>query len=561
MKSPRRHLAVLGIVSAAVTTIALVSAPASATVPAGPHISNDTVWRDTSGNEIRAQGGNVFKNPDDGLWYWVGAEMNSRYSGQQVAKSINLYSSGDLQTWTFRKHLVTQSDDPSQLNVTLAAGADPDDLRVTSLVTSDGSSWLGRPQLIHSPQGKWIIWVEVNGDKKVTKADGTVVDLGTGQAVFESDTIDGTYEYLGKQYVHHGDGSPDDDYTSGDRSVFVEGGNAYLVYVGDSHLTRNVDLNIAPLSSDWRTVGNPQWTIPDDVSLGGQNRHEAPGIVKVGATYYLFASGMEGFNATPTSYLTSSDLVHWSSSWKPVTNAPSSTVDSFGTQFESIVPIVGSSGTSYLYNGDRFSQYYPWVDASKKSQFPSGTGRKAWYPLTFDAGVPTLHGATDVYVDAGAGTMTWNAVANGRFDQRNVADTRNTTTNHPGNTPNWTVSGSAHLEATGSTVTNQQMVIDDVTTGGKGVFSGYVSQQLTLPAGSYDFSFDYKSSGTASHATASVSGASVSAPTKDLTAAATTFTRADIAFTLPSAGVVTIKVQADGSTGYLDLDNVSVLPQ
>jgi hypothetical protein len=80
------------------------------------------------------------------------------------------------------------------------------------------------------------------------------------------------------------------------------------------------------------------------------------------------------------------------SSVQPVTMDPSSD-NSFDTQEDFVIPIVGATTTSYMYVGDRYSQF---------TSTPPSQGQNAFYPLTFDQnGVPTVHGyatwSVDVY--------------------------------------------------------------------------------------------------------------------------------------------------------------------
>ncbi|WP_447913565.1 family 43 glycosylhydrolase [Microbacterium phyllosphaerae] len=474
------------------------AAPAIAAAP-HPDIANDTVWSDTAGNQIKAQGGNVFA--EGSTWYWVGTGMDrSPDPANPLPKSINLYSSPDLANWTFVKALVTQSGDTGDLRV---------------------GAWLGRPQLIHNPvTGRYIIWVEVGSGLTNSAGDS----LGNAQGVFESDSLTGTFAYQGKQLTN--------GVTAGDHSVFVEGEDAYLVYVGDSTQTRNVDMNIAPLSADWLTVGAPTWT-------GDYGHHEAPGIVKVGSTYYLFASGMNWWAGTPTSYRTSTDLQTWST-WSNVANQPASST-SFGTQFEQIIPVVGTAGTSYLYNGDRYSQFYGGGSAA-----PGGIGRNAWYPVTFSSGVPMLHGATDVAVNASAGTLAWNRVANGRFDQ-DVASA---------SIPQWSSSGTAgavKVQDTTSTASNRQLTLGNAT-----AFNAWASQDLSVPNGTYTLKFDYKSSGGANNAYISLKNHGAVESQTSVKSAQGVWMTKTVTFEV-TTGKVRIGAWLDGSGGqWLNLDNVSI---
>ncbi|MFD7638997.1 family 43 glycosylhydrolase, partial [Streptomyces sp. NPDC059873] len=263
-----------------------VTLPAHAAGPSSV-IANDTVWTDTDGNPILAQGGNVLKV--GATYYWVGTKL---VSGRP--KQVNLYSSTDLENWTFRGPVLSQSGTEGPLAAT-------------------GNLWLGRPQLIRNPAtGTFVLVVEVTDP--ATKRNHVLFAT--------SPTVDGAYKPTD-------DGAtPVNGTTMGDHSVFVDGSDAYLVYVGDQGGDINSTLNVAPLDTNWTKVKPAVW------SERNTGHKEAPGIVKAGATYYMFASGMDWWNATPTSYRTGKDMSSWGQdSWKSVATRPASD-NSYGTQFE-----------------------------------------------------------------------------------------------------------------------------------------------------------------------------------------------------------------------------------
>ena len=473
-------------------------APPASAAPV-QRIANDTIWHDTAGAEIKAQGGNVLKIGS--TYYWVGAELEP---SPDPEKAVNLYSSNDLENWTHVAAVLDQATTPG-----LPTG------------------WLGRPQLnYNSNTGKFVIHVEVNGPSS---------NLGNALGIATADEIGGPYTYHGSALVN--------GLTMGDHSVFVEGSNAYLVYVGDSATRRNVSMNIAPLSDDWLSVQPP-------IFSEGNSLYEAPGITKVGSTYYLFASGKNWWNATPTSYRTSSDLVHWNTDgnagWKWVRSEPSTpaTALSFGTQFEQLIAVTGSEGTVYLHNGDRYSQFY----AQDTAKAPGGLGRNAWYPVTFGQdGVPMLHGATDVDVDAAAGTLRWNEVANGRFGL-GVANT---------GIPMWTATGTAgaaRVEDDGPA--DRHLVVS-----GTGQHSSWVAQDVTLANGTYTLAFDYRSSGGHGSAFFSVKEHGGNEQRINLSAASAGWSTKTMTFTVTD-GRARIGFWAEGSGGkWMNVDEVSIWRQ
>ncbi|MFF6981356.1 hypothetical protein ACFZAV_27520 [Streptomyces sp. NPDC008343] len=108
-------------------------------------IANDTVWTDTAGNPVLAQGGTVLKVGS--TYYWVGQKL---VSGQP--KAINLYSSTDLENWTFEKAILEQDGSKPYLTYPL---------------------WLGRPQLLQRPDGTFVVVAEVNnGDRNRNQIAG-----------------------------------------------------------------------------------------------------------------------------------------------------------------------------------------------------------------------------------------------------------------------------------------------------------------------------------------------------------------------------------------------------
>jgi hypothetical protein len=166
--------------------------------------------------------------------------------------------------------------------------------------------------------------------------------------------------------------------------------------------------------------------------------------------------------------------------------------------------------------------------------------------MTFDAsGVPTLHGATDVDVDATAGTVSWSPIANGRFDQRRFDDST-------GANPYWTLTGTAAVQATSNAVTKQQLVLGGTNT------AGSAAQKVTLPNGTYTLGFDYKTQGVADHASVSVAGNGATVSPVQLTAPQTSFAHRTVTFTV-TTGTVTITASVDSAAwSQLQIDDVSL---
>ncbi|ANJ28337.1 family 43 glycosylhydrolase [Agromyces aureus] len=558
-----RLAAIVGAIGVAVGSVAIGLTPATAepavTAVANTAINNDTVWHDTQGNPIKAQGGNVLKVGP--TYYWVGTAMDPKGSAPVApAKAVNLYKSTDLENWEFVRALVTQwdndLDDDGTADVPNAQSPVPGGDPAGDLTAG---KWLGRPQLARHPDGRFILTLEVGGNRTST-AGG----LGNATGFFESTTgIEGEFTYLQKQYVDVTSSDPD-GLTRGDGSLYVDGANAYLVYVGDSKTWRNVEgVRVAPLSADWRTI--LPHTHDDTVA-----EYEAPAITKIGSTYYMFASKKRYWDGTDTYYRTSTDPTNWTGrTWTKMTTNPvkegsgNDLVRSYGTQFEQVFPVTSTDGTttSYLYNGDRYSQFFGGKDPA-----PAGIGRNAWYPVTFDAaGVPTLHGATQVDVNAAAGTLSWNPVANGGFGQGAPFETyipalADSATYDPATAyrfvPRWIVSGTTaavKVQERTDAADDRQLKFQGAT-----AFSASVAQEVGLERGSYRISFKMKGSGGFNDAYLFVKNHGVGEQHATVNTAANSWTTVSLDFDV-SSEKVRFGFYANGAAGkWLSLDDVVI---
>ena len=481
MRSFARVLIAIG----AVIALSLGTTTAQAANPY-PNIANDVVWLDASGNEIKAQGGSILKVGS--TYYWAGTEMNG---GSYAFAAINLYKSTDLQNWTFVKKMLSPTGSGD-----LAAG-----------------KWVGRPDLVYNPStAKYILVVEVESG-----------GAGPGNKIgfASSSTVEGTYAYAGSTLVNGG--------TVGDHSVYVEGNNAWITYDGDNSTTRNVTLGIAPLGSTWMTVGTPIYS-------QANSGREATFIMKIGSTYHWFASGMDWWNSTGTQHSVGSSLTSWGS-WSGVSTVPASS-NSFNTQFDFVLPITGSGGTSYIYGGDRYTNM-----AASGNPAPTGSGRNAWYQLTFSGTTPTIRGYTDMAVNLSTGALTGNYVANGRFDQAVAGQT----------TPIWgeSLTASAGYTELGGVVTNR------LTHWSSSAYQAYTYQIISLPNGTYTFSAKVTSSGGPNSAALqlkSYGGADITIP---VTASASWVTKTQV-FTV-TTGTVQVAVWSDSPANkWLSVDDVAI---
>ena len=481
MRNTARVLIAIG----AVIALSLGTTTAQAANPY-PNIANDTVWLDGGSSEIKAQGGSILKVGS--TYYWVGTEMNG---GSYAFSAVNLYKSTDLQNWAWVKAILVPTGTGD-----LAAG-----------------KWVGRPDLVYNPTtAKYIVVVEVESG-----------GAGPGNKIgfASSSTVEGTYTYAGSTLVN--------GLTVGDHSVYVEGNNAWITYDGDNATTRNVTLGIAPLGSTWMTVGTP---IFSQANVG----REATFIMKIGSSYHWFASGMDWWNSTATQHAVGTSLTSWGS-WSTVATVPAST-NSFNTQFDFVLPITGTGGTSYIYGGDRYTNM-----AASGNPAPTGYGRNAWYQLTFSGTTPTIRGYTDMAVNLSTGAITGNYVANGRFDTAVAGQTA----------PLWSESltASAGLTQTGGVVNNK------LTHTATSAYQAYTYQTISLPNGTYTFTAKVTSSGGQTNAALqlkSYGGADITIP---VTASASWVTKTQV-FTV-TTGTVQVAVWSNSPANkWLSVDDIAI---
>lgn len=303
-------------------------------------IANGTQFRDTGGNVLHAHGGGVLKVGD--YYYWFGENRNSN----NTFRAVSVYRSTDLKNWEFRNNVLTQSSH-SELNV----------------------ANIERPKVIYnSSTGRYVMWMH--------KENGS--DYGEARAaVASSATVDGAYTY-------HGSFRPL-GHMSRDITLYNDNGTAYMISAADE----NYDLHIYRLTSDYLSIGTLVGNFWD-----GAHR-EAPAMFKRGSVYFLLTSGATGWSPNQARYATASSI---SGPWTGWTNVGNSTT--FDSQPTYVLPIQGSSTTSYLYLGDRWAgawsgpvsdSQYVWLPIG----FPSSTSMSlSWYPqVTIDTATGTVAGS------------------------------------------------------------------------------------------------------------------------------------------------------------------------
>ncbi|MFD7702652.1 RICIN domain-containing protein [Streptomyces caelestis] len=325
--------------------LALCLALAGALATAGPAqaapqtILNGTRFTDRSGDPVHAHGGGVLKT--GAYYYWFGEHRNA----DNTFRSVDAYRSTDLKNWEFRGHVLTEDSHPE-------------------LATAN----IERPKVMYNAStGRFVMWMH--------KENGS--DYGEARAaVAVSDTVDGDYTWQGSF-------RPLGQHMSRDITVFTDtDGTGYMV----SAARENYDLHIYRLTADHTgiasLVANP-WP-------GGHR--EAPALFKRNGVYFMLTSGATGWSPNQQRYATATSLA---GPWSAMRDVGDPTA--FGSQTAHVLPVQGTSGTSYLYLGDRWGNSF------------GGTvndSRYVWLPLTFPSSTSmSMSWSPEVTVDTAAGTV------------------------------------------------------------------------------------------------------------------------------------------------------------
>nr|WBO81152.1 RICIN domain-containing protein [Streptomyces sp. SBE_14.2] len=336
MRERRRAYAILLALCLALAGALGIAGPAQA---APQTVLNGTRFTDTSGNPVHAHGGGVIKV--GAYYYWFGENRNA----DNTFRYVSAYRSTDLKNWEFRNHVLTEATDPE-------------------LATAN----IERPKVMYNAAtGKFVMWMH--------KENG--VDYGEARAaVAVSDTVDGDYTWQGSfRPLGH---------MSRDITVFVDtDGTGYMV----SAARENYDLHIYRLTSGYTGID----ALVADPWHGGHR--EAPALFKRGGVYFMLTSGATGWNPNQQQYATATSLA---GPWTAMANVGDSTA--YGSQTAYVLPVQGSSGTGYLYLGDRWGNSF------------GGTvndSRYVWLPLTFPtATTMSMSWTPEVTVDTAAGTVS-----------------------------------------------------------------------------------------------------------------------------------------------------------
>jgi hypothetical protein len=345
-KSPaaRQRVRALGLVMIALA--ALFAGVASA---APVSVLNGTQFTTTTGTPVQTHGGGVIKVGP--YYYWFGENRNPN----STFLAVSCYRSTDLKNWEFRNNVLTANS---------AAELNPANIE--------------RPKVVYnSNTGRYVMWMHwENG-----------VNYGEARAaVASSATIDGNYTYHGSfrpladtGVVDHGKPG----YMSRDCTLFVDSdGTGYFI----SAANENADLHVYRLTGDYLEIESLV------VKLWVGQKREAPAMFKRNGYYFLLTSGATGWSPNQQKYAYSTSIA---SGWSSLTNFGDNVC--YYSQTAYVLPIQGSSTTSFLYLGDRWAG--AWGGRVNDSTY-------LWLPLTFPTNTSLSMTSRNVTtIDAATGAL------------------------------------------------------------------------------------------------------------------------------------------------------------
>ncbi|MEV6210689.1 RICIN domain-containing protein [Kitasatospora sp. NPDC051914] len=385
---------------------------------------------DQNGNALQLHGLGIVKVGS--TWYGFGEDKTGETSANTSFQDIPCYTSGDLGTWTYR-------------GVALAKQSSGD-LGPNRIVE--------RPKVIYNAStNTYVMYLHIdNADYSDAKA-----------GVATSSTPCGPYDYRGS-FRPLGN-------VSRDLGLFQESdGTGYLL----TEDRNNGGLRIDRLSADYLSVDS-------SVALLGGGSIESPAMVKVGGTYYMLGSHLSGWWPNDNVYATATSLSGPWSAWRDLA-APGT--NTYQSQTANIITVQGSSGTTYIYTGDRWNTG------------DLGNSQLIWLPLTIRGTTVNLGQYPNWSLDTAAGT--WSAGSGipspGTYTLTNAAssmllDVSGASTSNGGGVIQWPSTGGANQKWTLTRVADNIYTLTGVNSGlcldvpGYSTSTGLQLQQWTCNGG------------------------------------------------------------------------------
>jgi len=453
-------------------------------------ITNDTFWKDTSGNPIYSQGGGVVKFGDTYYWYgvhYLGAEHyranpTKKYDNEVSFVSIPAYSSKDLVNWKFERNVATTS-------TTLPGGG-----RL--------GGWVGRLGVSYNERtGKYVL---------VTQGPGGVVFL---RGDSPTDTFDGA--------AVQGQVTNSPTPGTGDQTIFTDDdGKDYLIF---SNASGRGNTFVSKLRESDSLYAEPAVRIAK-FSSG----REGNAMFKLDGKYYAASSDLHGWNSSVAHVIESTSGTIQGAYTGEYTMAGTEMDYSHVTQTGFFVTVNGTRKHTVIFAGDRWSDF-AW----------NGIGYNQWFPVDKTGSRPQAHSMSQWQFNAATGE--WRVgpqnsyILNPDFQADRV--TVSTLTG-------WTNTGGGVTNV--SPGANGSRFALQLGSGSAGV-----RQQITVPAGTYRLAAYARTAGSVSGAQLSVTDASGAVRTLAIPSSSG-WTRRESTGLQLAAGTATVAVRTNGGTLTVD---------
>jgi len=323
-----------------ITVLAGVLVPAEQAHGATNTFTLGATRTDTAGRALQLHGLGIVKV--GATWYGFGEDKTGQTTANTAFQDIPCYTSTDLANWTHQ-------------GIALA---------------KQGSGDLGpnriveRPKVIYNATTQmYVMYLHIDN----TSYSDQRVGVATSPTPCGPYSYRGSFQPLGNQ--------------SRDIGLYQDtDGAAYL-------LSENAgrSLRIYRLSADYTSVASAVATLPN---------YESPAVIKIGGTYYLLASHLTGWATNDNVYATASSLA---GPWSPFRNFAAAGTNTYNSQTANIITVQGSSATTYIYAGDR------WTGNAM------GNSPLIWLPLTIRGTTVNLGQYPSWSLDADAGTWSANS--------------------------------------------------------------------------------------------------------------------------------------------------------
>jgi hypothetical protein len=474
----------------------------AATASTGALIQNDVFWKDTSGDTLYSQSGNVIKVGSTYYWYGNKYAGAVTYAANPTGKKsdftfdgVTCYSSTDLVNWKFENTVLVQSAVPG----------------------SSAADWFGRMGVAYNATTQKYVLIMEYIPTTVTLGEELFATSSTPTGPFAFDHIQDTLANVVNS-------------APGDQTVFTDDdGQAYLIL---SSADGRSNLYVAPLrASDFLAVE------PATRIFGGPGR-EGNCMFKYNGVYYFNSSDLHGWNASHTYTISATNILGPYSAEVVMANTDADF--SHVTQTGFFITVKGTSQSTVIFAGDRWSDFAG-----------NGIGFNQWVPLTFVGTAPQFQSLSQWSLDAVAGTWAVGPANNYALNPSFEAD-RVTMAQPAG----WITAGTASTNASGGHTGNWKWLLSSAS-----AYQSSLTQTVTgLPNGTYTLAAWVESSGGQSVAQLFATGFGGAELDSSINSAIANWSHVSIPGIAVTNGTCQIGVRTTASANqWLDVDDFTLV--